>query len=376
MFQDFFDQYASRYAYAKPGRIWCYEDACVYRGLMELYGVTGRQSWRDHLRRLISIQIDADGVPLGYAKSEFNIDNILGGRVLFALVEHPGDRFDTAIDLLADQLAEHPRTASGNYWHKTVYPQQVWLDGLYMGLPFQIEYGRLRGRNALVDDAADQLLRAMDMLRAPKTGLYYHGIDTSRTAFWADPETGLSQSFWGRANGWLAMAMIDIYALLPEGHFARSDIRAHILSLADAIVSRRTENGLWLQVMDRPDLAGNYEEMSSSAMFSYFLIRAARLVEGAAPLNKAGLAALDAISKHYVRRTDDTWQLENICEVAGLGGPLGKQRNGTPAYYVSEPIVANDPKGVGPLMMAVAERERTDASGHEIKIEGKRHARG
>ncbi len=363
MLEDFLDQYASGYRYAKHDDGWCYEDGCVYRGLLKLYRATDDRRWFDHLERLVSPQVAEDGALLGYAQDEYNIDNIMAGRALFALTEARSDRFDKALDLLAGQLQHHPRTAQGSYWHKKIYPYQVWLDGLYMGLPFQIEYGLLRSRTNLVDDAAAQLLRATNLMRDSRTGFYFHGIDTSRAESWSDPQTGLSSGLWGRANGWLAMALIDSFALLPPDHPARPEIRRRALALADAILGHRTANGLWLQVLDQPELTGNYEETSCSAMFAYFLLKAARLF-GEISYADDGMAAVDALEKHCVHNQNGIWRLENVCEVAGLGGFFGKPRNGTPDYYISEPVVANDPKGVGPLMMAVAERECADSSAH------------
>lgn len=355
MLLDFFDQYASQYGHAKPGQIWCYEDGCVYRGLLELDKATGEPRWRKHLERLIGRQVEEDGSLAGYHPEEFNIDNILSGRVLFALTTRKGDRYALALDRLANQLALHPRIASGNYWHKKVYPDQVWLDGLYMSLPFQIEYGLLTGAPALVDDAVNQLLGAMAIMRDARTGLYFHGYDASRKSAWADPETGLSHGLWGRANGWLAMALIDVYKLLPAVHPARPKVERHILALAEAILARRSPTGLWLQVMDQPELVGNYEETSCSAMFVYFLYRTARLIAGGAGYNVEARKSLSALTRNHVSRSGDVWKLDSVCEVAGLGGFQGRHRDGTADYYVSEKVVANDPKGVGPLMMAVAE---------------------
>ncbi len=358
MLEEFFDQYAERYRFSKANDGWCYEDGCVYRGLQELARTTGKRIWLDHLKRLIASQISEDGTLRGYSPDEYNIDYILSGRVLFALSTEPGDRFDLAMELLASQLAQHPRTDSGSYWHKQIYPNQVWLDGLYMGLPYQIEYGLLRGRPDLVDDAAAQILRALSLMQDEATGLYIHGHDHSRKVDWCDPETGLSKSLWGRANGWLAMALVDAYELLPADHEARAELAARILALSDAILRQRTPNGLWLQVMDRPDLAGNYEETSCSSMFAYFFLKIARLIEGGEHLVEEGINTIVALENHHIRNIDGVWQLDNVCEVAGLGGPFGKVRDGTPDYYLSEPVVANDPKAVGPLMMAYAESIR------------------
>ena len=362
MFEEFFDQYVSSYGFAKDDGGWCYEDGCVYRGLLELNRATGEPHWRAHLDRLIATQVYPDGTIKGYAPTEFNIDHILAGRVLFALAEVPGDRYDKALYLLASQLESHPRTQSGSYWHKKIYPNQVWLDGLYMGLPFQIEYGLLRNRADLVDDAANQILRAVALMRDEKTGLYYHGHDHAMKSYWCDPETGLSASLWGRANGWLAMALIDAYDLLPAGHFARDELRARIVALAEAVLARRTANGAWLQVMDRPDLDGNYEETSATSMFAYFFLKSARLIDAMAPYAAHGVSVLEALERHHISKPGETWQLDHICQVAGLGGVFGKPRDGSAHYYTTEPVVSNDPKAVGPLMMAVAEQKRATAA--------------
>ena len=364
MLEEFFDQYAAGYRYAKPGGDWCYEDGCVYRGLLELYRATGEERWRDHLVRLAGEQVAADGSLRGYRVDEFNIDNIMAGRVLFFLAAMGEARYAMAADLLISQLESHPRTRAGNYWHKLIYPQQVWLDGLYMALPFQIEYGLSRGRPELVDDAIAQLERALALMGDPATGLYFHGYDDARTQPWADPQTGLSQSFWGRAVGWLSMALVDSADLLPASHGRHGDLAAATRALGKSIMRFRTGSGLWLQVMDRPDLDGNYVEASASAMFAYFLLKTARRLPESEGFRPPGEKALEALGRDYVRRGDDgVWRLDGVCEVAGLGQYRGRLRDGTPAYYASEKITPNDPKGVGPLMMAVAEAKRRKMAG-------------
>lgn len=361
MLDAFFARYAADYAYAKPGRAWCYEDGCVYRGLLELYRATGDGVWHDHLERLMFEQVAPDGTLLGYELDSYNIDNILTGRLLFHLAASGDSRYEKAADLLAAQLASHPRIPAGNYWHKQIYPHQVWLDGLYMGLPFQIEYGLRRHRPELIEDAIDQLLGAVAIMYDPRTGLYFHGYDDSRSMPWADPRTGLSRGLWGRAVGWLAMALADVVDLLPATHPRRAEVLGIALSLADTLLGLRTADGLWLQVLDQPDLPGNFQETSASAMFAYFLLRTARLARSHPGLAEAGLEALETTVRLYLRPRGDTLELVNICEVAGLGPYRGRDRDGTPEYYVTEETVADDPKGVGPLMMARAE---------ELLIEG------
>ena len=173
--------------------------------------------------------------------------------------------------------------------------------------------------------------------------------------YWADPQTGLSRALWGRAVGWLAMALADVVELLPFTNPRRTEVLAIAIRLGDALVGYRSPNGLWFQVLDQPGLEGNFEEVSASAMFAYFLLRTGRLAAQPRRFADAALTALDAIGRNHLARRGDGYVLTDICEVAGLGGFGGRERDGTAEYYVSEPTTVDDPKGVGPLMMAVAE---------------------
>ncbi len=349
----YFDRFATAYQPYKGGS-WCYEDGCIYRGLAMLNAATGEARWQSHLRRLIDVQITPDGALAGYDPDEFNIDNILSGRVLFDLGATTGDpRYLTAADRLADQLDRHPRIPAGNYWHKKRYPHQVWLDGLYMGLPFQIEYAQAKGQPDRISDALSQLATALALTARPN-GLYAHGYDDSREQKWADPVTGQSPAVWARAMGWQAMALVDALALLPEDHATRP-LRARSRAMLLRAAQEQSASGLWPQVLAAPDLAGNYEESSATAMFSYAFLRATRsgLVNGgdADILRNSGLKALSGLEKTRITEQG----LTGICHVAGLGGFDGNYRDGTPGYYLREKIVADDAKGVGPLMMAAAE---------------------
>lgn len=354
----YFDQFAHRYRAYKGGP-WCYEDGCIYRGLLLLHQATGDARWRDHLHRLADAQIATDGKLTGYDPQEYNIDNILAGRVLFPMAEETGDpRYLAAAGSLAGQLESHPRVRSGNYWHKKRYPHQVWLDGLYMGLPFQIEYGLVTQRPGLVTDALQQMSAAL-ALTATSGGLYVHGYDDSREQKWADPATGKSPAVWARAIGWLAMALIDALTLLPRDEATHS-LGLRTCLLLEEIVKRQRPSGLWEQVLDEPQLVGNYEESSASAMFAYALLRAARLgivsSEQKARTDQAGQHALQALlNTRLILESDGVTRLTGIVHVAGLGGFDGNYRDGTPAYYLTEPVVSDDAKGVGPLMMAYAE---------------------
>lgn len=356
---DYFDAVATRYRPYKGGS-WCYEDGCLYRGLDLLTGATGDPRWRAHLHRLADAQIGADGALAGYDPDEFNIDHILAGRILFPLAGETGDpRYLAAARRLAGQLERHPRIPAGNYWHKKRYPHQLWLDGLYMGLVFQVEYGLASGEDGWISDALSQLATALVLTAAPGK-LHVHGYDDARAQKWADPVTGQSPAVWARAMGWLVMALVDILTILPATLATRA-LRARTAAILSALADRQQPGGLWPQVLAAPDLAGNYAESSASAMIAYGFLRAARLglVTGAAAerLKAAGLAAFGAlVTRRLEAGADGIVRFTGICHVAGLGGFEGVYRDGTPAYYLTEPVVADDAKGVGPLMMAAAER--------------------
>jgi unsaturated rhamnogalacturonyl hydrolase len=322
---------------------------------------TGDPRWKAHLHRLADAQIGADGQLAGYDPKEFNIDNVLSGRILLPLARETADpRYWAAAERLIGQLDSHPRVRAGNYWHKLRYPDQVWLDGLYMALPFQIEYGLAAGEAARISDALSQFSTALALTET--TGdLHVHGYDESRAQRWADPVTGRSPAVWARAMGWLAMALVDALVLLPEDAATRP-LRARTRTILSALARRQAPSGLWPQVLDADALEGNYEESSASAMFSYALLRAGRLGLGegeeAAQWRAAGLRALDALTSTRLAEVDGTLRMTGICHVAGLGALSGPYRDGTPGYYLTEPIVSDDAKGVGPLMMAYAEAIR------------------
>lgn len=360
MLMDYFDAYAARYKPYKGGS-WCYEDGCLYQGLRLLHEATGEARWLDHLLRLIGAQVDAEGHIGGYSPNEYNIDNLLSGRALLYLHTVTGsEHYLTAAREMQAQLGGHPRTGCGNFWHKRIYPDQVWLDGLYMGLPFEIELGTATQQGYLVEDALAQLVRALNVTE-DKGGLYAHGYDSSRRQAWADPETGRSPARWARALGWLAMALVDVIDDIGVERAKVVGLAGRTEELLRRVGELATASGLWLQVIDVPDLDGNYEESSASAMFAYAFLKAARL--GLDVKAEAGVTALATLTSERVRPDQDgVVRFEGICHVAGLGGYGPVYRDGTPAYYLTEPIVADDPKGVGPLMMAAAERVRRAAA--------------
>jgi unsaturated rhamnogalacturonyl hydrolase len=356
-YTDYFEQFCQRYEPYKGGA-WCYEDGCIYRGLMRLYQSTGERRWLDHLVRMISQQVGNDGTLVGYKPSEFNIDNILPGRVLLFLNQQTKDtRYMVAARRLIGQLDHHPRILAGNYWHKARYPHQVWLDGLYMALPFQVEYAVATGEYPRICDALQQLATAL-VLTATSGGLHAHGYDETKDQAWADRQTGKSPAVWARAMGWMVMALVDVLAILPDDE-ATAALRKRTGAILLATQRHQQKSGLWLQVLDVPDLSGNYEETSASAMFAYAFLAGARLQLLAPPetkrLEESARLTLHTLLATRLVEEEGLVRLAGICQVAGLGALSGPYRDGTPAYYLSEPVVADDAKGVGPLMMAIAE---------------------
>jgi unsaturated rhamnogalacturonyl hydrolase len=352
---EYFNAYASDYSYYKGGS-WCYEDGCLYRGLIALYGASGNRQWFSHMKRLVDGQISDNGELRGYSIPEYNIDHILPGRALITLYKaDPQPRYRKALDHLLRQLQSHPRTSAGPHWHKLRYPHQIWLDGLYMALPFKVEYAALIGDNALVDEALDEMLTALELTFDAPSGLFRHGYDEERLQAWANPQTGLSPAHWARSIGWLCMALADTIEIAPSSE-KRDALSQWFASLLGRLQALRTDDGRWLQVIDQPQLDGNYAESSATAMFAYAFIKAARLgvQNGDAAV---GIKALTSLEENALKpNANARIVLQDICCVAGLGGFEGNYRDGTPAYYVSETLRDDDIKGVAPLMMAHAER--------------------
>ena len=338
---------------------WDYIAGLVLLGVDQVGRLTGEPRFAAYVKDNMERVVNADGTIRTYELEEFNLDQINQGRLLFPMYERTRDeRYRKAAHLLREQLRRHPRTSEGGFWHKQVYPSQMWLDGLYMAQPFYAQYATTFGEPAAFDDIAHQFLLVARHTRDAKTGLMYHGWDESRTQKWADPQTGLSANFWGRAVGWYAMALVDVLEILPESHNDRAAIVRILQDLAAAITKVQDPvTGLWYQVLDQPSRAKNYHEASASSMFVYALAKGARMgwidssYRGVAERGYDGI-----IEKLITVDADGLVSLNGICAVAGLGGK--QQRDGSFEYYVSEPVVANDYKGVGAFILASLELGR------------------
>ena len=336
---------------------WNYETGLVLLALWKLSLAVDDPELRSWVKASVNALVACDGTIVGYRRDEFNLDQVNAGKILLELLAADGDaRYRTAAARLRDQLDHQPRTDAGGFWHKKIYPFQVWLDGLYMQAPFAVRWGLENSDAELVDDACDQILLAEEKTREDATGLLKHAWDESRKQLWADPVSGRSPHAWARAMGWYGMALVDVLEFLPEGHPKRPPISAVLARVAATVVSvRDSESLLWLQVLDQPGRPGNYPETSASAMFCYSLAKGVRIGELPADPDRAVAAESFAAlaSRRATLTADGVASLSGICKVAGLGGE--PYRDGSYSYYIGEPVVADDFKGVGPFILAAVE---------------------
>lgn len=355
MVTQYIKDYLSNYKNYKT--YWNYEDGCVLIGCVQLYQATGDDFYKEFVLKYMKDFICEDGTIQNYELEKYNIDSINAGKVLFfCYAETKEEKYYQAIERLMDQLRSHPRTECGNFWHKKIYPNQIWLDGLYMAQPFYMAYETQFHNKANYNDIIAQFSNVRKYLFDEEKQLYYHAYDESKTQCWADKKTGTSPNFWLRSMGWYLMALIDTMDAMSieifehykkiEGLFKEA-IRG-ILKYQD------NENKLFYQVIDKGDIEGNYTETSGSAMIAYAIMRACRMgVLSKEKYQETGMEILDAIIEQKLTDENGRLSLSGICQVAGLGPD--SVRDGSVEYYLSEPVVCDDAKGVGPFMMAVAQ---------------------
>jgi unsaturated rhamnogalacturonyl hydrolase len=298
-----------------------------------------------------------------YRVGEFNLDQINPGKLLFQAYAQTGDeRYRKAIELLRNQLQNQPRTASGGFWHKKIYPNQMWLDGIYMAAPFYAEYALTFDEPEAFDDLTGQIILIEQHTRDPQTGLLYHAWDESKAMAWADPQTGCSPHFWGRAMGWYVMALVDVLDFLPYNHKNHAALAAILQNLAASLIRfQDAATGLWYQVVDAAGRPGNYRESSVSAMLAYGFAKGVRKNLLSSEYLLSAQRAYRGLLENQIKvDSQGLVTLENTCGAAGLGG--NPYRDGSYKYYVNEKIVTNDFKGVGPFVLAALEMEITPIS--------------
>lgn len=337
---------------------WIYDKGAYLKGIEAVWKKTSNPLYFDYIRNTISSFITPEGDIRTYNIEEYNIDMINSGKLLLTIYRETGEEhIKKAAFLLREQLANHPRTKEGGFWHKKRYPWQMWLDGLYMGGPFYAEFSQLFNQPQYFDDIANQFIWMESHTLDPKTGLLYHAWDESKEQKWADKQTGCSPCFWGRAMGWYAMAIVDLLDYLPEDHVKRDQIITIFKNMTDALLKvQDSTSGVWYQVLDQGEREGNYLEASASSMIVYSMAKAIRkgyLDQSYYPFVKKAYEGL--INTFIVVDLDGMVTLTKNCQGAGLGGD--PYRDGSFEYYISEPVVNNDMKAVGPFIMASVEME-------------------
>ncbi len=332
---------------------WNYCHGLELQAIFQTWKQTFDQRYYDYAYSFANLMIESDGQIKTYKPQEYNIDRVNSGKFLFpiyALTKQ--ERFKKALDLMRDQMRTHPRTKDGSFWHKKIYPHQVWLDGLYMAGPFLAEYAKTFNEPELFDDVALQIIDVRKYLYDSKTGLYYHGWDESRQQRWSDPVTGLSPNFWSRSIGWFMMSMVDVLDFMPENHPKRAEIITILQELSASIEKfRDKKTGMWYQVTDQMNREGNYLESSASAMFIYTWVKGAQNGYLDKSFLKKGEKAYEQYVKRFIKNNDDgTISVTDGCAVSGLGGEKN-YRDGSYEYYINEPVRDNDPKAVAPFIM-------------------------
>ncbi len=335
---------------------WNYTPGLISSAMMELYGITNDKKYFEYAKAYADEFINENGEIKGYKRSDFNIDKINSGKFLFDLYKETKDeKYKKAIYILRDQLKDHPRTSEGGFWHKKRYTNQMWLDGLYMGAPFYAEFCKVFDEPESFSDVINQFKVVHKHTYDSIKGLNYHGWDESKEQRWSDPKTGCSAHFWGRAEGWFAMALVDVLDYIPSDHPDRGDLISILNDVAAGIKKYQDkESGVWYQVLDQGNRERNYLESSASSMFVYALHKAVRMGYINESYKTVAEKGYEGILNLFIKENNDgTISLTKVCAVAGLGGK--PYRDGTYEYYIEEPIRDNDPKGVGPFIMASIE---------------------
>lgn len=355
MSEAFLKQTISEFHPYYVGKGMTYEDALLLIAAERYHRFTEDPVYADFLQRYLDAHIDDRGNILHYSLEEYNIDNILAGNALFYQWQRTRDpRFINTMALLRSQLKTQPRTQSGSFWHKLRYPNQVWLDGLYMGQVFYLNYALMFEEEAVPADVLRQVENVRKYLWDEEKKLYFHAWDETKSMQWADPVTGRSPNVWSRSVGWFAMALADLaegFAKIDDSASAR--IGALLKELADGMLPHADPvHSMWYQLVEKPSLEGNYLETSGSAMMAYALLKGNRLGLLGENYRLAGLKTLAGIRNRYLLDENGRFYLGGICHVAGLDN---ENRDGSDAYYLSEKITVNEIKGLAPFFFAELE---------------------
>ena len=359
---------AVTYDTGSPNPRWNYEQGLMLVALRAKWKASGDRRYFDFIKGNIDQYVEESGSIKTYKYDDFNIDNVAVGRALLTLHEETGEaKYKRAADTLRKQLKNQPRTKEGGFWHKLIYPYQMWLDGLFMGEPFYAWYAAQYHEPDAFDDIVNQFIFIARHTYDPKTGLYYHAWDESKQQRWANPETGVSPHFWGRAIGWYAMAIVDVLDYIPMDHPRRKELLPVLRKVCAGLLKHQDKKThLWYQVLDQGRREGNYLEASASCMFAYAFAKGANK----GYLDKSYLAKAKAIFRgvttHLVSIDASGFvDLHHTCQGAGLGG--NPYRDGSYDYYIGERQRTNDMKGYGPFLLAALELEKNSTSKKRVK---------
>lgn len=360
---------------------WSYVMGIELEAMLDTYLKYGGDDIKRYCQQYTDTMINAKGDIRGYRLEDYNLDQIRTGHFVARMYQlYPEKKNLIALQTLMKQLKNQPRTEDGVFWHKAIYSYQVWLDGIFMGLPYYTLTANMllkdKKAQAIYDDAVDQIKKTYERTLDKKTGLNRHAWDETREMFWADKETGLSQHCWGRAQGWYTMALIELLDALPENYSRRGEVIELLKKDLDAVIKWQDKaTGVWYQVMDSPKREGNYLESTCSSMFTYALLKAYRKGYVGSKYRDAGIKAYRGLINNFIKVNPDlTISLTGCCKVAGLGPGMSdkvkaatdkygmklkenKRRDGSYAYYLSEEVRDNDAKGVGPFIWASLEME-------------------
>lgn len=342
---------------------WAYSLGIELECMFDTYLAYGNEAVGDYVREYPEKMVKSDGSIERYKYSDFNLDNVRPGHFLFKYYQaYPADKELTALATLFRQLRNQPRTEEGVWWHKEVYKQQVWLDGIFMGLPYYVLAAPVLDPDNVTtyyDDAVDQIKKTEQHTYDEATGLWKHAWDETHSIFWADPETGLSQHTWGRALGWFSMAMLEVLETLPADYDRRQELLPLFQKVMAAVVRYQdAASGVWYDVLDVTD-PDNYLEATASSMFTYCMLKGARLGLLDESYLQKGIDAYRSLVREFVQENGDgTLSLTRCCEVSGLGPESNPRRDGSFKYYMSEKIRDNDAKGIGPFVWASLEMEQ------------------
>jgi unsaturated rhamnogalacturonyl hydrolase len=355
----------NKYTAGSGGKIWDYVNGTVLQGFAEIWSsqTTDTTSmYFQYIQHSVDNALNSNGtIKSPYSFMAYTLDNINEGRMLPFLYTYKGAlNYKIAADTLRKQLSQQPRTSEGGFWHKLTYPNQMWLDGIYMASPFYAEYGKVFSDTGAYSDVLKQLTLITQHTQDSMKHLLYHGWDETKTMAWADKSSGTSKTFWGRAMGWYAMALVDVLDDLPSNYFGRSVIISELQNLAVGLKTYQdASTGTWWQVVDQGARAGNYRESSASCMFVYALAKGVRkgyLSQDYLEVAKRGYVGL--LNNFININTDSTININNICQSASLVKTTTDTTAGSYAYYIGTPVATNEGKGTGTFMMASVELER------------------